>query len=61
MDVLVDIAAGEVTVETRADKVKAQQLLDRVNRTTDSAHSFKRSSRKAPSGGAVRRWRCGVR
>ena len=45
---LVDIAAGEVTVETRADKVKSQQLLDRVNRTTDSAHSFKAKLKKGP-------------
>jgi hypothetical protein len=48
VDVLVDIAAGEVTVETRADKVEAQQLLDRVNRTSDSAHSFKTKLKKEP-------------
>ncbi len=44
----VDIAAGEVTVETRAGKVKAQILLDRVNQTTDSAHSFKAELKKGP-------------
>jgi hypothetical protein len=48
VDVPVDIAAGEVTVETRGDKVKSQQLLDRVNETTDSAHSFKAKLKKGP-------------
>lgn len=37
----VDLFAAEVTVEARAGKVKAEKLVEVVNRTQDSSHSFK--------------------
>ena len=38
---------GEVTVEARAGKVKPEQLIEVVNRTQDSVHSFKAKLKKA--------------
>ena len=37
----VDIRAGEVTVEARPGKVRAEQLVEAVNHAEDTEHHFK--------------------
>jgi hypothetical protein len=39
--VLADIVKGEVEVEAAPGKVKAQDLIDAVNRAEDSQHEFR--------------------
>jgi len=48
LSVHVNLNEGEVTVETRAGKVKAEQLIEAVNNARDSAHSFKAKLKKGP-------------
>ena len=50
LSVAVDLNAGEVTVETRAGMVKPEQLVEAVNRTQDSVHSFKARLKKVSPG-----------
>jgi hypothetical protein len=44
----VDIPAAEVTVHARQGVVKGEQLVEVVNRTRDSAHSFKARLKRGP-------------
>ncbi len=48
VDVIVDIRKGEVEVIARKGTVKGDRLVAVVNRTTDSAHSFRAKLKRGP-------------
>ncbi len=48
VSVEVRLESGEVTVVTKAKRVKAEQLIEAVNAATDSAHTFKARLKKGP-------------
>ena len=47
----VRLKEGEVIAQTRAGKVKPEQLIEAVNQARDSSHSFKAKLKKAPEKG----------
>lgn len=48
LEVYADLRTSEVEVITRRGKVQAEQLIETVNRTQDSAHSFRAKLKKGP-------------